>query len=65
MCPSEVYCRALVRSVSQCSLQAVCRLVRESVWSVRRCMGKVWECASAAALSATVLPMTPTSEEIH
>ena len=32
---SEVYCRALVRSVSQCSLQAVWKLVRESgQWEV-------------------------------
>ena len=26
-------------------------------------MGKGWECASAAALLATVLPMTPTCEK--
>ena len=33
MRPSEMYCRALVRSVSQCSLQAVWRLVGVSLVS--------------------------------
>ena len=48
-----------------CSLQAVWRLVRKSVWSVGRCMGKGWECVSAAALSATMLPITHTCEGTH
>ena len=61
MHPSEVYCRASVRFVSQCSLQAVRRLVRKLVRSVGRCMDKGWECASAAA----VLSMTPTCEGTH
>ncbi|MPC36666.1 hypothetical protein E2C01_030133 [Portunus trituberculatus] len=40
------------------------RSVRKSVWSVAKSIREGWVCASAAALSTTVFPMTLTWEGI-
>ena len=62
----RVLCRrASVSVVFQCSLQVVMSEVMSSVCSEEKAMGEGWECASAAALSATVLPSTPTWDGTH